>query len=36
MVALRGTVVTTVALADAVRQIKELDPAIWEIARVFT
>lgn len=36
MVALRGTVVTTVPLEDAVQQIKRLDPAIWEIARVFT
>jgi 6-phosphofructokinase 1 len=36
MVALRGTVVTTVPLPDAVQQIKRLDPAIWEIARVFS
>jgi 6-phosphofructokinase 1 len=36
MVALRGTIVTTVPLEDAVHQIKRLDPAIWEIARVFT
>jgi 6-phosphofructokinase 1 len=36
MVALRGTAITTVPLADAVQQIKRLDPAIWEIARVFT
>lgn len=36
MVALRGTEVTTVPLASAVRQIKQLDPAIWEIARVFS
>jgi 6-phosphofructokinase 1 len=35
MVALRGTAVTTVPLNDAVRQIKKLDPAIWEIVRVF-
>lgn len=36
MVALRGTGVITVPLADAIRQIKQLDPAIWEIVRVFT
>lgn len=36
MVALRGTIVTTVPLEDAVQQIKRLDPAIWEIARVFS
>jgi 6-phosphofructokinase 1 len=35
MVALRGTSVTTVPLDDAVRQINKLDPAIWEIVRVF-
>jgi len=36
MVALRGTSITTVPLESAVRQIKALDPAIWEIARVFS
>jgi 6-phosphofructokinase 1 len=36
MVSLRGTTITTVPLHDAVRQIKTLDPAIWEIAKVFT
>lgn len=36
MVALHGTGITTVPLESAVRRIKGLDPAIWEIARVFS
>src|SRR5690625_2440912 len=35
MVALKGTAIVTVPLEEAVQQIKELDPAIWEIAQVF-
>ncbi len=36
MVSLRGTEIMDVPLADAVRKLKTLDPAIWEIAKVFT
>jgi ATP-dependent phosphofructokinase / diphosphate-dependent phosphofructokinase len=36
MVSLRGTEIGTVALADAVRKLKRLDPAIWDIVKVFT
>lgn len=35
MVALRGTKIVAVELPEAVKQIKLLDPAIWEIAKVF-
>src|SRR5690625_4240815 len=36
MVALHGNQITSVPLPDAVRKVKELDPAIWEIAKVFS
>lgn len=36
MVALHGNEIGTVLLADAVRKLKRLDPAIWDIAKVFT
>ena len=36
MVALHGNEITSVPLPDAVRKVKELDPAIWEIAKVFS
>ncbi|HEX7051414.1 MAG TPA: ATP-dependent 6-phosphofructokinase, partial [Longimicrobiales bacterium] len=35
MVSLRGVEIGDVPLADAVRTLKRLDPAIWDIAKVF-
>ncbi len=35
MVSLRGTEIGDVPLSDAVRTLKRLDPAIWDIAKVF-
>ena len=35
MAALQGKEIGSVPLYDAVRQTKFLDPAIWEIAKVF-